>query len=71
MYGDFIITSLGSKRSLSYEELFLRSRHAQLKQKQKNQRRKQGSDGASDSQPPCFVHLFALTQQHLLRGLHY
>ena len=71
MYGDFIITSLGSKRSLSYEELFLRSRHAQLKQKQTNQRRQKGSDVASESQPPCFVHLFALTQQHLLRGLHY
>ena len=37
MYGDFIITSL-SQRSPSYEELFLHSGHAQLKQKQKHQR---------------------------------
>ena len=69
MYGDFIITSL-SQRSPSYEELFLHSGHAQLKQKQKHQRSR-GMVGQA-AHHPCFVRpFFALTWQQFLRRLHF
>ena len=60
MYGDFIITSLGSKHSLSYEELLPHSGHAQLKQKQKNQRRRGVVGRATHHLPAWSIFLLSL-----------
>ena len=64
MYGDFIITSLGSKRFLSYEELFPRSRHVQLKQKQKNQQSREVMGRGTHNSPALSIYLLSLGRHY-------